>query len=90
MSEIVIKNGQMYSVNGRRILGKCKRCGLCCSVYEAGFPCRHLLIENVDGKPRATCNHKTLHAGYFARMISCLTYPQPDVILPSCGLYYEE
>ena len=90
MSEIVLKNEQLYSVDGRRVLGECKRCGVCCSVYESGFPCRHLLIEEVDNKPRATCNSKTLYGGYFARMMACVAYPLPDDILPTCGFYYED
>jgi len=90
MSEIVLKNEQLYSVDGRRVLGECKRCGVCCSVYESGFPCRHLLIEEVDNKPRATCNSKTLYGGYFARMMACVAYPLPDDVLPTCGFYYED
>jgi len=89
MPRIVINDGRLESVDGRVISGSCNRCGLCCSVYESGFPCRHLLIETVDGKPSPSCNHKTLHAGYWGRPFGCAVYPSPDNVLPTCGYRYD-
>ena len=47
---IVLEDSRLISVDGVERLGSCNRCGLCCSVYEAGFPCRHLSFEILDGK----------------------------------------
>lgn len=80
---------RIISVDGMNLVGECKRCGVCCSTYESGFPCRHLLIETVDGKPSPSCNSKTLHAGYWGRPMGCAVYPFPDNVLPTCGYRYD-
>jgi hypothetical protein len=87
---IIIENGQLVSVDGRRILGKCNRCGVCCSVYENGLPCRHMKVETWDGtRTVVSCNPDTLKGGYWGRFIGCIVYPTPDNILPTCGFRYE-
>jgi hypothetical protein len=91
---ITIRNNKIIDVDGKMLKGECNRCGMCCSVYEAGFPCKHLIFEtwNIgkeDERQVAMCNPKTLHGGYFGRMVGCAIYPLPDDILPTCGYRYE-
>ena len=84
--EVVIRNGQLYSVDGRRILGKCTRCGACCEAQR----CPHLKFELWNGNTKvAMCNPETLRGGYFGRYMTCVAYPTPDDILPGCGYRYE-
>ena len=88
-ARIVIEDGRVVSAYGKRIIGECNRCGFCCSVYEAGFPCKHLSFEILDGKQVAFCNPKSLHGGDWGRGFYCVAYPLPDTILPTCGYRYE-
>jgi hypothetical protein len=89
VSEVVIRDGRLHSVDGREVKGRCNRCGICCSVYESGFPCRHLTFEMHDGRLLPECNYRTLHAGHNGRPLGCATYPSPDNVLPTCGYRYD-
>ena len=88
--EIVIRNGQLHSVDGKRILGKCNRCGHCCSTVNCGLPCPHMKVEVWNGTQTVvSCNPETIQGGYFGRYFSCVAYPLPDNIRPTCGFRYE-
>jgi len=76
---------RIVTVEGKVLLGSCRRCGTCCKKIGDIEPCEFLGCEKVDGKPRHFCKI------YWDRPMRCALYPQPQDPKPECcGFYYEE
>jgi hypothetical protein len=80
---VITEKGVVLSVDGRKRLGSCLRCGQCCRVNRG---CEHLRYETLDGRPTAIC------AVYFDRPLGCAVWPLPDStdVPDGCGFRYEE
>ncbi len=73
---------RIVDVDGRRLLGECKRCGKCCKINR---DCPEVVNETLDGKPWHVCKI------YFDRPVRCAIWPlSGDPIPEGCGFHYED
>jgi len=72
---------RLLELNGKRLIGECRRCGACCKLTK----CELLGVEMVDDKPRHFCKD------YHNRSMRCTLWPYPgDPIPEGCGFHWEK
>jgi Fe-S-cluster containining protein len=78
---VIIEEQRIVSVNGRRLLGECRRCGACCRATG----CTHIVQDEVleDGSRPWRCDI------YHTRPMGCALWPLPDQVREDCGFHYQ-
>ena len=101
LATVDLDKHQLARAGNMALAGECNRCGACCKGTEVPFPredgqpdCKYLVMERVDGQPRARCDI------YRRRPVGCALWPKPpkadeakegtaDSVPPECGLRWE-
>lgn len=78
---INIDKCRIIAVEGKILLGECRRCAKCCELIK----CPHIVYETLDGKTWNSCSI------YHDRPVRCALWPQPQDKTPEgCGFYYKD